>query len=221
VINRTESRASGAPRKSAGEGNLRRTQRSSGMRQRKKERTREDLVVVACRLFTERGYEETSVDDIVDVVCVSKRTFFRYFQSKDDVLVAWVDRFIDQVCELLEARPPDEKPFESLERALVGAVESFETDLPQLFSMERMIARTPAILEKKLVRLHYGAERMSKILAKRLRGDIRREPVHEILAQCGLAILEAAVARWRAQGGRGRLAETLANCFHRTHIDVT
>src|SRR6266700_5360766 len=57
-----------------------------GLRERKKARLRQQIVETALRLFRERGYENTRIDDIVHVLEVSQPTFFRYFPSKDAVL---------------------------------------------------------------------------------------------------------------------------------------
>ena len=71
------------------------------LRERKKQRTREALLRVAIELFTTRGYEGTTVDDIADAVGVSQRTFFRYFAGKEDAALALdemtVARFVDAV----------------------------------------------------------------------------------------------------------------------------
>lgn len=191
-----------------------------GLREKKKEQTREQLVIAALRLFTERGYEETSVDDIVDIVNVSKRTFFRYFQSKDDVLVAWVDNFVDKVCIVLESRPSDENPMLALERAFVIAVDLYESQRSLTIALERIIALTPAILGQKLVKLDRCAEIISKVLAKRMQVNAQRDFAPAILARCGVGILEAAVDRWRALGNKGSLSGILEKCFHRVEIKV-
>jgi AcrR family transcriptional regulator len=57
-----------------------------GLRERKKARLRQQIIDTAIRLFRERGYENTRVDDIVQVLEISQPTFFRYFPSKDAVL---------------------------------------------------------------------------------------------------------------------------------------
>src|SRR5262245_6930269 len=114
--------------------------RSLGLRERKKERTREQLVEAALRLFTQRGYEETTIDEVVDAVEVSPRTFFRYFQSKEDVLVAWVDEFIDRVRDALAATPPDEDPYTALRNALAEAVTVYETKRTHFIALEQFIA---------------------------------------------------------------------------------
>src|SRR5260370_6962906 len=57
-----------------------------GLRERKKARVRQQIVETGLRLFRERGYENTRIDDIVHVLEVSQPTFFRYFPSKDAVL---------------------------------------------------------------------------------------------------------------------------------------
>src|ERR1700678_4353410 len=57
-----------------------------GLRERKKAKLRQEIVKTSQRLFLERGYENTRIDDIVNVLDVSQPTFFRYFPSKDAVL---------------------------------------------------------------------------------------------------------------------------------------
>src|SRR5262245_46483664 len=60
----------------------------------------------ALRLFTEKGYSQTTVEEIADAAAISPRTFFRYFPSKEDV-VMW-DEYDPLALELLEARPDGE-----------------------------------------------------------------------------------------------------------------
>jgi AcrR family transcriptional regulator len=187
--------------------------RSVGLRERKKERTRERLVEAALRLFTQRGYEETTIDEVVDAVEVSPRTFFRYFQSKDDVLVAWVDEFIDRVRDALAATPPDEEPFTALGNALTEAVAVYDAQRTHFIALERFIARTPAIRAQKLEKLGRCAQIMSEALAQRLGVDAQRDLAPRLLANCAIGILGAAVSIWIVQGGKGNLAKIVDHAF--------
>lgn len=79
----------------------------TGLRERKKRRTRNALLRAALVLFLSQGYERTTVDEITDAVHVSQRTFFRYFANKEEVVFALQElveaRF---VAELHARRPP-------------------------------------------------------------------------------------------------------------------
>lgn len=81
-------------------------QHVTGLRERKKQRTRDALVLAAHQLFVTQGYDATTVDQIADAVEVSQRTFFRYFANKEEVALFVQDmterRFFEGVC----ARPP-------------------------------------------------------------------------------------------------------------------
>jgi AcrR family transcriptional regulator len=74
-----------------------------GLRERKKARLRQQIIDTAIRLFRERGYENTRVDDIVQVLEISQPTFFRYFPSKDTVLRDVALRGTECVAEQLRA----------------------------------------------------------------------------------------------------------------------
>ena len=81
-----------------------------GLRERKKERTRAELTDAAFRLFEERGFDETTVEDIVEQVEVSPRTFFRYFDSKEDVVIGFFDDLGLELRGMVEARPRTSRP---------------------------------------------------------------------------------------------------------------
>jgi AcrR family transcriptional regulator len=74
-----------------------------GLRQRKKARLRQQIIDTSIKLFRKRGYEETRVDDIVQVLEISQPTFFRYFPSKDAVLREVGERGYDCVCKRLRS----------------------------------------------------------------------------------------------------------------------
>jgi AcrR family transcriptional regulator len=187
--------------------------RCLGLRERKKERTREQLVDAALRLFTQRGYEETTIDEVVDAVEVSPRTFFRYFQSKEDVLVAWVDQFSDRVRHALAARPPDEEPYTALRNALTDAVAIYETKRTHFIAIERFIAKTPAVRAQKLEKLSRCSQIMIDVLAQRLGVDAQCHLAPRLLANCAIGILGAAVNTWIAQGGKESLSAIVDRAF--------
>jgi AcrR family transcriptional regulator len=80
---------------------------NSGLRERKKERTRQDLLRAAVELFDEKGYENTTVDDIVDRAEYSRSTFFRYFGSKEDVVIGKNLELLDEFEQYLQDHEND------------------------------------------------------------------------------------------------------------------
>ena len=106
-----------------------------GLRERKKARTRAAIQRHALRLFREQGYEATTVSQIAEAAEVSESTFFRYFPSKEDV-VLW-DDFDPRVIEVFRAQPPGTRPVEAL-RVAIREVLGGLTHEQQLDLRERM-----------------------------------------------------------------------------------
>lgn len=76
-----------------------------GLRERKKQQTRETIARVALQLFAERGYEQTTLAEIADAADISRRTIFAYFESKEDILFSDVPALLEQLRQTLEQRP--------------------------------------------------------------------------------------------------------------------
>jgi AcrR family transcriptional regulator len=92
--------------------------RTTGRRERKKDETRQALRSAAHQLFAEKGFAHTTIDDITATADVSRRTFFRYYSSKDDLLRADVSDLLPAMIAALHARPAEESPL----AAILGAL---------------------------------------------------------------------------------------------------
>ena len=90
----------------------------TGRRDRKKKETRQALRDAAHRLFAEKGFSQTTVDDIAEAADVSRRTFFRYYASKDDLLRSDVSDLLPVMLGALRARPAGEPSFAAILAAL-------------------------------------------------------------------------------------------------------
>jgi AcrR family transcriptional regulator len=89
-----------------------------GLRERKRQQTRQELISAAMRLFEEGGYEQTTVAEIAAAAGVSTKTFFNYFASKDEVLFPHLSRRIEAAVVLIEQRRPDHQMADVLVSAM-------------------------------------------------------------------------------------------------------
>ncbi|MCA2211969.1 acyl-CoA-like ligand-binding transcription factor [Jidongwangia harbinensis] len=104
----------------------------TGLRERKKARTRAAIREHAMRLFDEQGYAATTVDQIAEAADISPSTFFRYFPTKEDVVLA--DDYDPLVIEAVRAQPADLPPIEAIRSALRDV---FRKVSPQEWERER------------------------------------------------------------------------------------
>ena len=99
-----------------------------GLRERKKQRTREQIVEAAARLFAERGYDATTIADIAAAADIAPRTFFAYFPSKEAVVFHDADRDFEGLTAALASRPEGEYAFTALRRWIDQRVAASQVD---------------------------------------------------------------------------------------------
>src|SRR5690242_4622205 len=94
---------------------------SPGLRERKKEKTRRTIQEHALRLFAEQGYDATTIEQIAEAAEVSPSTLFRYFPTKEDIVVQ--DDYDPLLVERLIAQPPEVPPVRALRNAFGEAMQ--------------------------------------------------------------------------------------------------
>ncbi|MEV7613763.1 TetR family transcriptional regulator [Streptomyces sp. NPDC089799] len=154
----------------------------AGLRERKKQRTRDALLRAALLLFTSQGYEQTTVDEIAGAVDVSQRTFFRYFANKEEAAFAVQDLAESHFVAALAARPAFEGPLEALRNAVLRTWDTIEDALSDVVPVDlyirayRMIESTPALLAVHLRRSAELEERVARMVARREGLDVDADP---------------------------------------------
>ncbi|KUO22534.1 TetR family transcriptional regulator [Streptomyces dysideae] len=172
------------------------------LRERKKQRTRDALLRVAVELFTTRGYEQTTVDDIAAAVDVSQRTFFRYFAGKEDAALALDGLTVARFIEAVRERPPHEAPMEAMRQAVLegwdsinGIVESV-VPVEQFLRMYRVIESTPVLLAAHLRRSAEVEETIARVLAEREGLDVDADPRPRVAVAVFGGVMRMTERRW-------------------------
>lgn len=174
-----------------------------GLRARKKRRTREQLAGAALELFLERGFEATTVDDIVERVEVSRSTFFRYFATKEHVLFADHEEQLRAFRRELASTPTTLPPFEVIRSVALDAsnatIEAFRRDPEAYRARQQVIASAPSV-QALALRLDIDWEdALSEALERRLPGP-RQQLRARLLAGSLMGAVSAFHRLWESTG---------------------
>ena len=109
-----------------------------GLRERKKQRTREQIIEAAMTLFAERGYQATTITDIATAADIAPRTFFSYFPSKEAVVFHNLERDLDGLASTLRERLPGETAFDALRRWIDAMFDSWAAEEDEAVLRKRL-----------------------------------------------------------------------------------
>jgi AcrR family transcriptional regulator len=171
------------------------------MAERKRQLVSNELSDAALLMLAAKGFDAVTIDEIAAAAGVSRRTFFRYFASKEDVVVQFLAGMGADIVAELTARPAGEPPSVALRHAvrvpLTVCVDHSERSLQVL----RLILGTPALLARYLERQAEWRAALAVGLADRVGLDPATHLYPRLAAAMALAALDAVLQRWDASNG--------------------
>jgi AcrR family transcriptional regulator len=168
-----------------------------GLRKRKRDMTHVRIQSEAVRLFLERGFEGTTMDDIAEAAEVSRRSLFHYFESKEEILFSTKPDFPNLVAEAVRRRPSDEPLLAMVENALIDVATSYQS--PQSRDVARLIRDTPCLSAGDQAKFEQVERALARALADR-KGLPETDIACRVTAATAIGILKLAVEAWLAGG---------------------
>ena len=157
-----------------------------------------ELELIALRLFTEQGFDATTVDQIASAARVSRRTFFRYYTSKADVLWNEFDHEVETIRRLLAETPAELAVIEAVRRAVLAANRYRAEDVPELRMRMTLLRAVPELYASAAI--HYDAWEQAIIdFAARRSGQPADSLYPLAVGRAVLATCRAGFDRWAAR----------------------
>jgi AcrR family transcriptional regulator len=184
---------------------------TGGVRARARQAMRVQVAAVTVDLILERGYEETTVEDICRAAEISRSTFFRYFPSKEDALFGLMTETGQQLLDALTARPPGETPWVAMRRALEPRLDQLTGGDERVRRLIHVIVSVPALAARHREKSALWQALLRPEVARRLGADPAdgTDPRADAVIAAALGCLDAALIAWASDENAPRLPDLL------------
>jgi AcrR family transcriptional regulator len=146
------------------------TARTSGLRERKKQRTREHISATAVQLFADRGFESVTIAEIARTAEVSEQTVYNYFSTKEDLVFWRLERIEDEMVETVSSRAPNESIIDAFGRFLLDRQGLLHSADPaaraHIERFARMVAGSPALRAREREVYDHHASALAALVAQ-------------------------------------------------------
>lgn len=171
-----------------------------GLRERKKIQTRQAIRRAAYLLFERQGYDATPIDQIAEAADVSPSTVFRYFPTKEDIVLS--DEYDPVMEAAIRARPADEPPVEAIRQGVLEAMRHImDHDIAELRQRTRLVREVPSLRGRQAEGMSRSARMLCSVLAERSGRDADDMELR-VVASAILGAMHEALMYWVEQGQR-------------------
>jgi AcrR family transcriptional regulator len=169
---------------------------------------------IALELFEQHGYDAVGIDDIAAAAGISRRTFFRYFESKEGVVLPFEGERLDVLRQTLAARADHEPPLTAVRRA-VQTIAAGADDAERTAALARMriVESNPSVHARSLELLSQWETAVREVIAEAEGEDPETSMSARVTAAAAIAAFRAAAEVWLANGGAGDLTALLDEAF--------
>lgn len=172
-------------------------------RERKKLATRQALQQAALQLTAKQGLEHVTIEDISKVADVATRTFFNYFDCKEDAIIGDDPVAADELRGSIMSRPGAETPLQAVRAGLreFMLARLAHTERRDILTRQSLIQTHPQLAARQLVRFSRLEEALSTAVAERLHTDPATDPYPKLLAALSITVMRLSFQRWAHTGG--------------------
>ncbi|ALZ10858.1 TetR family transcriptional regulator [Pseudomonas aeruginosa] len=189
------------------------TAKIAGLREQQKAATRAELYQFGFELFLKQGFAETTIEQIVEPLGIAKRTFFRYFATKEDLVFAWYEGKTAELVAELKGRPKKEKPLSAVCETLASLLKRYDAAPDMAFALVRLLKTNPS-LEGKSFEKQTGREKaLANALIEREGADKLPMLKARIVVGVVMAAFSAALDEWYASEGKADLRPIVETAF--------
>jgi AcrR family transcriptional regulator len=172
-----------------------------------------EILETALRLFTEQGYDETTIAQIAREAGVSQRTLFRYFGTKEDLIGGNQDRFGQVLTETISRQPAESGAWDAL-RAGIAAVLALHESREQALKRFRLLHTTASLRAGWLEKRMRFQEDLLPLIKARMHADSRTTDLRaRAVIATAFACLDAASMAWAAGDGEGDIMDLYDECL--------
>jgi len=188
-----------------------------GLRARKRRETLQRITDAGMRLFIARGYAETRVDDIAEAAGISRRTFFHYFESKDDILLSLQSGIGAMLSQALRDTPAGLRPLDAVRAAVIAV--SATIPPADMIAIDRLMRASPAVQARK--QASYVAQEQALLAVLRERWPMpEREAGLRLVAMLAVGAMRLALEALSREDGKRPLVVLLNEAFDALQAEV-
>jgi AcrR family transcriptional regulator len=182
---------------------------ATGVRERKRLETRQRISDAGLRLFAAQGYEATTLDAIAAEAGISRRTFFHYFKSKDEILLSMQRGLGDTLVEALEKQSPRSTPLEASRSALKSIVAPYSNE--RLLEIDKLMRASEAVQGRK--QAAYLQDEAMVFATLRKMWPAETDIALRLVASLTINTVRLTLDTWSGEGGKRPISEVLTEAF--------
>ena len=181
-----------------------------GLRERKRQETLRRITDAGICLFIEKGIDATTLDEIAAMAGISRRTFFHYFKSKDDILLSLQNGMGEMIAERVRQADDTVSPIDAIRASVIAVCAEVPTD--DMVAIDRLMRSSPAVQARK--QASYVEHERTLFAALRARWpDPAREMALRLVAMLAIGAIRLATEAMGLEGERRSLIELLNETF--------
>lgn len=181
-----------------------------GVRERKRRETLRRITDAGMCLFIENGYEATTLDDIAAAAGISRRTFFYYFKSKDEILLSLQSGMGDMIVARLLETPRDQRPLDAVRDAIIAVCAPFPAE--EMLAIDRLMRSNELVQARKQANYIQHEKTLFDAL-RSIWPAPERETALRLVAMMAIGAMRLAFEALNREGGRRPIGDLLQESF--------